>query len=325
MIPAMLSSFGFNMRYSDFIESASSILDSVCAENRPSFPRFITQEHLECFPPDRSGAMLDGSFTESDATRYAAAIFYRLLTGTSPYVRLEKTSDFWNTERSLDHDCFSHQIFTLLPDIGDRIKRHLSTSEDISRHEASLFYKQLNLDTPFGKIESFIGKGATSSVYAVTLECGSKAALKMSTEKHRERLKREYSALSANRHRHVIRAFSYAETAEIGGMTMELLTGERTSAEHVFALSEGLSHLHRNGIIHGDVKHANTGLTEDGRAVIFDLSHMKNASDLPPGAKELELGKLRSIFSPSTGDSNKQCKTANSQSAKSNTGVLNNV
>lgn len=300
MIPAMLSTFGFNMRYSDFIESASSILDSVCAENRPSFPRFITQEHLECFPPDRSEAMLDGSFTESDAARYAAAVFYRLLTGTSPYVRLEKTSDFWNMERSLEQDCFSHQIFTLLPDVGNSIKRYLATSGDTQRHDASLFYRQLKLDTSFGKIESFIGKGATSSVYAVTLECGSKAALKLSTEKHRERLKREYSTLSANRHRHVIRAFSYAETGGIGGMTMELLTGERTSREHETALSEGLSHLHKNGIIHGDVKHANTGLTEDGRAVIFDLSHIKNASDLPPDAAELEAEKLRSIFSPST-------------------------
>lgn len=315
MIPAMLSSFGFNMRYSDFIESASSILDSVCAENRPSFPRFITQEHLECFPPDRSEAMLDGSFTKSDATRYAAAVFYRLLTGTSPYVRLEKTSDFWNTERSFDQDCFSHQIFTLLPDLEDNIKRYLTTHKDTQGHEASLFYKQLNLDTSFGKIESFIGKGATSSVYSVTPGCGSKAALKLSTEKHRERLKREYSALSANRHRHIIRAFSYAETGGIGGMTMELLTGERTSHEHADALSEGLSHLHGNGILHGDVKHANTGLTTDGRAVVFDLSHIKNVSELPPDAATLELEKLRSIFSPQpeTQISNAKPQTGNLQ------------
>ena len=68
-------------------------------------------------------------------------------------------------------------------------------------------------------------------------------------------------------------------------------------APHLAELACGLDFLHRQGILHGDLRRSNFGLRADGSAAIFDFSHAKrpSAQDLRRAAEE-EQATLQSLL-----------------------------
>jgi signal transduction histidine kinase/tetratricopeptide (TPR) repeat protein len=137
---------------------------------------------------------------------------------------------------------------------------------------------------PIGRryqVLGFRGSGAEASVrLAIDLFTGQQAALKLGPP---ERLAAEYRRSAALAHPHLVRAVSLWH--EAGGASLALEYGEedltaiRGCAEavvvgHVAGIARALGHLHRRGIVHGDVKPQNAVLAgPDGarRALLVDL------------------------------------------------------
>ncbi len=125
------------------------------------------------------------------------------------------------------------------------------------------------------------GSGAESSVYlAVDLFTGQEVALKCGPS---ARLAAEYRRSAALRHPHLARALSLwrsrsacALAFEYGAEDLTILRGrsEEMVVRYVAELARALSHLHRRGIVHGDVKPQNAVLAGPAgarRTLLVDL------------------------------------------------------
>ncbi|HEY1378509.1 MAG TPA: serine/threonine-protein kinase [Gemmataceae bacterium] len=98
-------------------------------------------------------------------------------------------------------------------------------------------------------------------------------------------LRREYRALRAVRHPHVVRLLDAHVTDPPYFLALEFLAGEtlrdrlqrdyaldlRTTAWVARQTAEALAALHRAGFVHGDVKPENVRLSDAGTAVLVDL------------------------------------------------------
>src|SRR5712664_2367159 len=131
------------------------------------------------------------------------------------------------------------------------------------------------------QVLGFRGSGAEASVHpAIDLFSAQEVALKRGPP---ERLAAEYRRSAALAHPHLARAISRWHEPEGSSVALEYgeedLTAIRGSAEavvveHVAGIARALGHLHRRGIVHGDVKPKNAVLAgPDGarRALLVDL------------------------------------------------------
>ena len=147
------------------------------------------------------------------------------------------------------------------------------------------------------KILELLGAGGMGKVYkAIDSETKKIVALKvlnpelLKDPENRRRLSAEGHLLASFNHPNIVKVFEIGESNERGFIAMEYLNGgtlkEKLEKNHPLSLSEikqyliqvcdGLSEVHRNGIIHRDLKTGNLMLTEDNFIRIMDFGLSKS-------------------------------------------------
>ena len=141
------------------------------------------------------------------------------------------------------------------------------------------------------QIESVLGRGGVSMVYKAQRRQGQPVALKVlftSVARQpnlRKRFQQEYRILSRLRHRGIIGVHDmgeingrlYIAMSLLQGETLESMVsrakklGEVVSIEITRQLADILDYLHRQGIIHRDIKTSNVMITPDRRVILFDF------------------------------------------------------
>lgn len=137
-----------------------------------------------------------------------------------------------------------------------------------------------------------VGEGGYGAVYeAYDRELQMRVALKQLSRVGADallRFKREFRALADLRHEHVVRLYELFEEEGSWFFTMELLEGESFSAyvrpgyasqgfdeqrlrDAIRALTLALSAVHREGLVHRDLKPDNVRVTPEGRVVLLDF------------------------------------------------------
>jgi len=142
------------------------------------------------------------------------------------------------------------------------------------------------------QVLGFRGSGAEASVHlAIDLFTGQEVALKTGPA---ERLAAEYRRAASLAHPHLARALALwhdpagpSLALEYGAEDLTQVRGaaEALVVEHVAGIARALGHLHRRGIVHGDVKPQNAvlaGPAGERRALLVDLG----LSDGEPVARD---------------------------------------
>lgn len=147
------------------------------------------------------------------------------------------------------------------------------------------------------KILALLGQGGMGKVYkAIDNASKNIVAIKILNQEllkdseNRKRLAAEAHLLSSFHHPNIVKVFEIGESSERGFIAMEYLSGgtlkEKLEKEHplpfenilryVFAICDGLEEVHRNAIVHRDVKTGNIMLAEDGSIRIMDFGLSKS-------------------------------------------------
>ncbi len=147
------------------------------------------------------------------------------------------------------------------------------------------------------KIMELLGSGGMGKVYkAVDSETKKIVALKvlnpelLKDPENRRRLSAEGHLLASFNHPHIVKVFEIGESNDRGFIAMEYLNGgtlkEKLEKAHPLSFAEikryllqvcdGLSEVHKNGIIHRDMKTGNLMLTEDNDIRIMDFGLSKS-------------------------------------------------
>ena len=116
-------------------------------------------------------------------------------------------------------------------------------------------------------------------------------ALKVArSEAHRPALSQEIRALEQTNHRSVVKLLNKAENGHwlalehIEGRPFDRWASHRPMTEFADAaleLLDAIEHLHRQGVVHGDIKPANVLVEENGRTRLLDLGVATMAGDDP--------------------------------------------
>ncbi len=127
------------------------------------------------------------------------------------------------------------------------------------------------------------------------------------SETNRKRFLREGRTLSALNHPHIATVFEVDEDKGIPFLALEFLSGGTlrdriVSAEGklplttivawALALSEGLAHAHRNGVLHRDVKSTNIIFDAEGRPKLTDFGLAKFSSGLDASHADPMVGTI---------------------------------
>lgn len=147
------------------------------------------------------------------------------------------------------------------------------------------------------KILELLGQGGMGKVYrAVDSNTKKIVALKvlnpelLKDAENKKRLSAEGHLLSSFDHPNIVKVYEVSETAERGFIAMEYLTGgtlrELLEKHHplpfdriqqyLIQVCDGLTEVHRNGIVHRDLKSGNLMLGEDGTVRIMDFGLSKS-------------------------------------------------
>jgi serine/threonine-protein kinase len=133
------------------------------------------------------------------------------------------------------------------------------------------------------EVESQLGEGGQGRVYRVRhLELGKPFALKIispafaSDESARQRFNAEAKLASEVSHPNIVSVVDYGEDPELGVyMVMEIVNGDTLTGSGLLPMStrgaidvlrqvaDALEHIHKRGIIHGDIKAENVVMTEE--------------------------------------------------------------
>jgi serine/threonine-protein kinase len=153
---------------------------------------------------------------------------------------------------------------------------------------------------PGYEILSRIGQGAMGSVYkARQISMDRIVAIKVLSSKYSrdksfvDRFVREARAVARLNHENIIAGFDVGESGGVHYFVMEYVDGipvsgilrkqgrldERRCLEIGLQMSRALSHAHKNGIVHRDVKPENIMITTAGVAKLCDLGLAKQAKD----------------------------------------------
>ncbi len=131
-----------------------------------------------------------------------------------------------------------------------------------------------------------IGRGGMAPVYAAhDTRLHREVALKvlipdiLGRRRRRERFLREARAMAKVKHRHVVPIYDVGEHGEWCYLTMERMSGslegQRPTPERAvrwcIEAARGLSHAHRNGVLHRDVKPSNLLTDEAGHVRVCDF------------------------------------------------------
>lgn len=144
------------------------------------------------------------------------------------------------------------------------------------------------------KLEGLLGEGGMGAVYrAIEAATGEPVALKvLSRQAHGEddrlRFKQEFRAMTRLRHPHLCAVRDYGLTAEgTPYFSMDLVEGTDLAAAIPLspdrllailpALGRALGYLHRQGLVHGDLKPDNVRLGADGHVTLMDLGLVMTA------------------------------------------------
>lgn len=149
------------------------------------------------------------------------------------------------------------------------------------------------------EISELLGRGSSAAVYRTT----DGYALKVVDFSAREKLRREYSCLAGIKCRNIVRAFDFYESPEGGGMLLETLAPP--SCDRAGYLN-GVKHLHRAGICHGDIRYTNLGSDKNGTAKLFDLGSSFYGTSGKMQKEEAELKLLLEKFNCSERKNDKQ-------------------
>lgn len=141
-------------------------------------------------------------------------------------------------------------------------------------------------------VRGLIGRGGTAEVYRAEGARGRSAAIKVLTcadEAGRTRFRREIEWLSTLETPHVPAFYGSGVVGERPYLVEELLVpqdlpqDDRACARLLLAVCEGVSALHRQGLVHRDLKPDNVLFRADGTPVIVDLGLARRSAlgDLP--------------------------------------------
>ncbi|MEM6457482.1 MAG: protein kinase, partial [Acidobacteriota bacterium] len=159
------------------------------------------------------------------------------------------------------------------------------------------------------RIERRLGVGGMGAVYrAYDERLGRRVAIKRilldvsADDRMRERFRREAQAVARVNHPAVVQIHDILQEADDDWIVMELIEGTplgRLAARRGLALdltlhlttqiADGLDAVHRQGIIHRDLKMENVMVTADGRAKLLDFGLAKALEPLAPGGVDLTL------------------------------------
>ncbi len=157
------------------------------------------------------------------------------------------------------------------------------------------------------QIEAVLGQGAVAVVYRARSPQGRLVALKVLTDaaasqRHvRELFQNEYRIARRLNHPGIIRALDAGEIDGHPFMTMEVVAGktlqefvrkdkglgEAPAMDVIRQIATALDYLHRQDVVHRDIKPTNIFITQDGRALLFDFGtalDLRNPPKVPdPG------------------------------------------
>ena len=156
-----------------------------------------------------------------------------------------------------------------------------------------------------------IGCGAMGAVFEAWHEpLERKVALKLLHPNLRlqpltvERFFREARSMARLRHPHIVQVFEVGESRELPWFSMELVQGgslkdriqregplaPREAASIVRDIAHALTHAHREGILHRDIKPGNVLLDEEGRAWLTDFGLVRQAGTATLTATDAIIG-----------------------------------
>ena len=148
-----------------------------------------------------------------------------------------------------------------------------------------------------------IGRGGMGTVFQATDGAtGGVVALKLledASEQALMRLKREFRALCNLSHPHLVTMYELQVERELPFFTMELIRGPALSqllgasaslsvsfvSRCLAQLTEALCTLHREGILHGDIKPSNILVRRGGRLVVVDFGVARALKDATSGVR----------------------------------------
>lgn len=184
------------------------------------------------------------------------------------------------------------------------------TTSQLGRVESSIEETQSHHRIPGFQILEKLGSGAMATVFkAKQLSLDRMVAIKVLPKRLSEnpeyvqRFYKEGRAAAMLNHRNIVQAIDVGEAGGYHYFVMEYVKGktvyddlakqrvypESEALDIIIQIGEALSHAHKRGLIHRDVKPKNVMITEDGVAKLADMGLAREVSDKE--AAEMEAGR----------------------------------
>lgn len=147
------------------------------------------------------------------------------------------------------------------------------------------------------KLKRFLAKGSTSQVYLADFH-GRDSVVKLPVDGGESRFRNELECLCSMKHPNLPEVF-VCETGDSPYCIMEWChtgkpIGTRGKTSGFF---KALDYLHRQLVLHGDIRWSNLGLRNDGSPVLLDFSHAKRAGNrFSAEEADAETQKLKSLL-----------------------------
>lgn len=185
-----------------------------------------------------------------------------------------------------------------------KILKRLRSAELLTQGQARRAYAELETflgqQIPGFFLQEKVGQGSMGTVYrALQVSMNRTVAVKILNPRWAARkdllesLEREAQVAARLSHNNIVQAIDVGHAGKIHYMVMEFMEGktirqefdagkryqEKEALEIIVQIAQALSHAHRRGLIHRDVKPANIVLTTDGIAKLADLGMARHMTD----------------------------------------------